>query len=515
MEDLRVLEQQQRESQQKLATDKLTKQHKLEQHSSIESKLSSLKYANGEQRAQLVRARDVLSRSTRELGSSKLRSEKSADSLKGFDRRLKKAHMSLRILNALCRKVDTEIILFRNKKCIVFRMKTRVLDSSAASRNGLNDAKHREQSMRKTLQEERVKAKNLIEQTTSVQTDVNGLEQDLAAAQAMASSTKLRAEGIASEVIAEDNRHDVAMKDMRSTAESTKKQVADNTARVEAVQKEIEVKKAQLLEAWKRCVQCQQEEGHELSPEPKNDGDTFSLDVNKVEATLEQERAALLLEEAERNRVSEWIRASRDEVSGLESKDGAAKEEALSIREAAEAAQKTESDRHKGNEKCLDELEEARRSVEGLRRSVSEYEETIGSERKRCGDKQLEQSETIQNRQVELEQFQAELANAVTAIQDLEGDFAEERECDERLVEKAKQDADSARSEFEEVRKKSEMLEMGPGTDIQKEVEDILQAQSILAEDTKEEIEQLCEGTCKLVYIGELFSPLFIARLLT
>jgi hypothetical protein len=140
-----------------------------------------------------------------------------------------------------------------------------------------------------------------------------------------------------------------------------------------------------------------------------------------------------------------------------------------------------------------------------------EYEETIGSERKRCG----KQSETIQNRQVELEQFQAELANAVTSIQDLEGDFAEERECDEWLVEKAKQDADSARSDFEEVRKKSEMLEMGPGMDIQKEVEDILQAQSILAEDTKEEIEQLCEGTCKLMYIGELFSPLFIARLLT
>jgi hypothetical protein len=315
MEDLRVLEQQQRESQQKLATDKLTKQHKLEQHSSIETKLSSLKYANGEQRVQLVRARDVLSRSTRELGSSKLRSEKSANSLKGFDRRLKKAHMSLRILNALCRKLDTEIIPFRNKKCIVFRMKTRVLDSSAASRNGLNDAKHHEQTMRKTLQEERVKAKNLIEQTTSVQTDVNGLEQDLAAAQAMASSTKLRAEGIASEVIAEDNRHDVAMKDMRSTAESTKKQVADNTACVEAVQKEIEVKKAQLLEAWKRCVQCQQEEDHELSPEPKNDGDTFSLDVNKVEATLEQERAALLLEEAERNRVSERIRVSNPRMA--------------------------------------------------------------------------------------------------------------------------------------------------------------------------------------------------------
>lgn len=508
MEDLRVLEQQQRESQRKLQTTKLTKQHKLEEQSSLESKLSSLKYANGEQRAQLARARDVLSRSTREMGSSKLCSDKSAESLKGFDSRLKKALMSLRILNALCRKMDTEIILFRNKKCIVLRLKSRMLDSFTASRNRHNDVKHREQSMRKTLQEEKIKTKNLMEQTTGLRSDVNGLGQDLATAQAMASSTKLRAEGIASEVIAEDNRHEVAMKDMRATAESLKTQVADKITRAEAVQKEIEMKKAQLLEAWKRCVKCQQEEGHELSPEPTNDGDTFSFDVNKAKATLEQDRAALLLDEAERDRVNEWLSASRDEVSGLESKDSAAREEAVSIRKATEVAQKTESDRRKANEKCIDELEEARRSVEGLRRSVSEYEETIGSERKRCGDKQVEQSECIQNRETELEQFKAELADAVTAIQELEGDFAEEQSCDARFVEKAKQDADSARSEFEEARKKSEMLETAPDTDIQKEVEDILQAQSILAEDSKDEIEQLYEGTCKHLKIVSVLSAL-------
>eukprot|EP00957_Ditylum_brightwellii_P159793 12162858-Ditylum_brightwellii.AAC.1 len=74
MEDLRVLEQQQRESQHMLQSIKLTREHKLEQRASLENKLSSVKYSNGERRAQLSRARDVLSKSTRELGTARLHS---------------------------------------------------------------------------------------------------------------------------------------------------------------------------------------------------------------------------------------------------------------------------------------------------------------------------------------------------------------------------------------------------------------------------------------------------------
>ena len=90
MEDLRILEQQQRDSQRLLASIKLTKQHKLEQRISLETKLSSLKYSNGESRAQLFRARDVMSKSTRELGTAKIHSERSSENLKKFDDKLKR-----------------------------------------------------------------------------------------------------------------------------------------------------------------------------------------------------------------------------------------------------------------------------------------------------------------------------------------------------------------------------------------------------------------------------------------
>jgi len=90
MEDLRVLEQQQRESQRLLASTKQTKKHRLDHRIALENKLSSLKYSNGESKQQLLRSREVLSRITRELGEARLRGGNYNDNLKRFDERLKK-----------------------------------------------------------------------------------------------------------------------------------------------------------------------------------------------------------------------------------------------------------------------------------------------------------------------------------------------------------------------------------------------------------------------------------------
>jgi hypothetical protein len=516
MADLRVLEQQQNESFRKLEAIKLTKQHKQSQHSSLESKLSSLKYANGEQRAQLVRSRDVLSRSTREMGATKLSSSKSSDSLKAFDSRLKKALTSKRILNALRHKVDSGIITLRNKRAIILRLKTQVADELTASTKRANDAKNHEDSLRKSIQDEKYETKNIIEDITSARSEVTGLGQDLANNHITLEDTKSRAECTMSDLVAEDKRHDSFMKQEYSKLEAYKKQEAEKKAREQEVLKEIELKRTQLLQSWKRCVQLQQEEGHELSPEPTEDAATPTLDVDKLQAVLDEEQAALLSDKTKRDDVNKSLTAAREEVASLESKDTAVLEEMESTTNATDDAQKVENDRKKANSKFLDELEKDRYSVRDLRRSVSELEESIGSERKRLDDRYAEQSEMIEKRQTEVEESKAELADALTTHQDLEGRFEEKQKSDSRLLEKAKREADSTRSDFEEARLQVEALKNAPDTDIQKEVEDIQQAQSILVEDTKDEIEQLCEGKCVVVLLCTLptVSILFLMSLL-
>jgi hypothetical protein len=445
MEDLRVLEQQQLESQRKLAAIKLTKQHKLEQRSTLESKLSSLKYANGEQRAQLVRARDVLSRCTRELGAAKLRSGRSSEALKAFDGRLKRALLSVRSLQVGRRKLDSEIVVLRNKESIILRLKSQVMDSLKAAEKRRDDAKHREQCLRKAIHDESLNAKCLIEQTTTIRSDISGLEQDLAAAEHMASLTKLRADTIIADSDAEDRRHDNEMQAILSKIEACKKKEADRTEQTKAMKKQIELKKAQILEAWKRCVQNQQEEGHELCPEPSDDGPAPSIDVKKLRAKLEEEQEALRVEKESYESWAESIKQYHEELANLASGEAASKKEAASIHKAAEEAQKVENDRRETGEKFLANLEKERREVYDLRRSVSELEEFNGQEKKRLENKFSVQAHAIEKCQVDLEEVKARLAAAGTTIHELEGSIEKAKKENAQAVEAAKQEADIIR----------------------------------------------------------------------
>lgn len=511
MEDLRVLEQQQRESQRKLAATKLSKQHKLEQQASLESKLSSLKYANGEQRAQLVRARDVLSRSTREVGASKLMSSKSGDALKAFDSRLKRALEVHRKLKAACRKIDAQTITLLAKDAARLRLRAKVEAKMELVRQETARVRHKEESLLEATQEERNKAKTLIEKTAALRADINGLEEDLSGAQTMAASTKSRAESIAAEVVEEDKRHEKVMQEMRLKMEALEKKKAEKNARKEAMLKEMKVKKAELHGLWERCVEIQKEEGHELSPEPTDDGPAPSLDLDKCKAKLKESRAALLAEQAERDRLKESLVADKQLLADLVAKAAAANQEAESIRKEAEAAQKVERERREAHDKFLEDLEKDRASVTELRRAKAELEESIGSDRKRRADQYSEQEATIQKRQAELEESRAELAAAVETIEILESALEESGARNTRLLQEAKQSADTARTEFEEVREEVEALEAAPDPEIQKEVEDILQAQSILAEDAKDEIAQLCEGKYNIVAPCSVLCRLSIA----
>jgi hypothetical protein len=494
MEDLRVLEQQQRESQRKLAAIKLIKQQKLEQRSALESKLSSLKYANGEQRAQLLRARDVLSRCTRELGAAKLHSGRSAEALKAFDCRLKRALVSARSLQFIRRKLDSGIIDLRNKEAIILRLKSQVLDSLKGAEKRRDDVKLREQSLRKAIHDEKLKAKHLIEQTTNIRSDAAGLEQDLAAAEQMAASTKLRAETIASEIDAEGRRHDNEMQSMRSKIEACEKKEAERADQTKTVKEQIELKKAQIYEAWQRCQQLQREEGHELSPEPSDDGPAPMIKIARLRTKLEKEREALRVEKAARDSLAECVHQGIEQLANLASSEAAAKKEVATILKAAEEAQKVEKGRREANEKFLVELEKERREVGDLRRSVSDLKESNGIEKKRLEDKVSEQALVIQKRQVELEEMKARLAAESTSIQELEASAEKEKKEKAQLVEAAKQEADTMRAKFEDVRREVEALENASDLDIEKEVADIQQAQSILVEDTKDEIARLCEG---------------------
>jgi len=208
MEDLRVLEQQQRDSQRLLASSKLTKQHKLEQRSSLDTKLSSLKYSNGEARAQLIHAREVLSKSTRELANAKLRSDRSSDNLKKFDEKLKKTLDVVRALHSKRRKLDNAIVRLANADATLKNREGKMMKEVKRLEMELEDAKHREQLVVKSIQGAKMKVQEFVEDTIRMRSELSGLETDLTSAQQMEASTKFRAESIRSEIEGEKKRYE-------------------------------------------------------------------------------------------------------------------------------------------------------------------------------------------------------------------------------------------------------------------------------------------------------------------
>jgi hypothetical protein len=79
MKDLRVLEQQQHESQRKLQHAQETKQRRIEYHATLETNLEQVKYQNGQNRAELSHMHNLLSKGQRSLGT-RIEIKESSDS---------------------------------------------------------------------------------------------------------------------------------------------------------------------------------------------------------------------------------------------------------------------------------------------------------------------------------------------------------------------------------------------------------------------------------------------------
>lgn len=88
LEDLRILEEQQHDSKQKLEAARLTKQRRQQQQTFLEQALDKLKYVNGLKRAELSNFHNVLSESQRLIHESRSISGRAGDNLRFFDKKL-------------------------------------------------------------------------------------------------------------------------------------------------------------------------------------------------------------------------------------------------------------------------------------------------------------------------------------------------------------------------------------------------------------------------------------------
>ena len=296
MEDLRVLEQQQQDSQRHLSAAKLAKQQRLEQRSQAETRLSRLKFSNGELRADLQQCRDVLSRSTRDLNSARLRADRGGGALRAYGARLEASLGTVRNLQFQRRRIDTAIAGLRSDEAGIERSRDdaeKVLRSSGLR---LEDARRREGLLLRSASDVKRRAGIISEETAGVRANLLGLEQDLAAAQQMEAETRFRCRGVKADVESERRRAGGRREELGGKIADARRRREEMIDRAMILRTAVGVKMGQLRDKWEECVRVQEEEGHDISPEPNSDGGEAlppSLDVSRIRARHERAGKAL------------------------------------------------------------------------------------------------------------------------------------------------------------------------------------------------------------------------------
>jgi hypothetical protein len=379
LEDLRVLEQQQREAQQKLANARATKVHRVEQHVAMESKLEHLKYSNGELRAQLRQSREILSCGTRALGARRLASGRASDDIREFERKLKKGLLSARMISASRRKIDSIFIVVENKQAVLMRLKLEAKEKLTVWETKMSKVQRSEEILRTSIQQEVVRGQKCAEDIATLRADNSESERDLLAAQSMEESTKLRSEAVQAQIVSETKHHDELVSEAKTQIENHEKVERDITSGEALLAKELQEKAPELHQAKQRIREYQQDEG--LHPDPPSadiNANCPLFDRQHFEKSLETDGSNAKTKAAENEVLRKSIELLRSTLTKTEEDAHRRKETASSLATSTQQLQVNEEERREDLMLFQNELERDRAEVCKLEQSAKEFEEARG-----------------------------------------------------------------------------------------------------------------------------------------
>jgi hypothetical protein len=381
MEDLRVLEQQQRDSQRKLANARVTKDHRLQQQMTLEVQLEQQKYTNGELRAQLRQHRDFLSSGTRELGVHRLAGAKAGDDIRDFETKLKQGLQTVRMNAALRRKIDSLHITLQNKEAILRRLEQEAKEKLNIQEREYLDAQHHEQSLRASIQAEVAKAQKHSGRIAILRTENTKLEQEVLAIQSSEESTRLRVEAVDAEIVAEKKRQTQAMSELKVRLENYEKGEKEMTAEEETLAVTFEEKSRELLELKKLIVSNQEAEGQSPSEYSINFQEPVpTFDEDKIKFSLESQESQITSKKVGNDKLKQQVETLRADIQRNEEEVMHNQDQVASMIDLARHQQATEKERRQEMLSVQEKLERERESVSKLIKSTQDLLDDLDRE---------------------------------------------------------------------------------------------------------------------------------------
>ncbi len=387
MNDLRILEQQQRESKRMLESMKLTKVHKLEQKKAIDVSLSNLKYQAGEMRAELQRANKELSKHHRQVLDARSRSEKSRKDSTRFDAKMKRAIGVARVLATYQNKVEAAMIGLNETNAQLNFKKGQMMSKLNAARVRRDDAKHRYDLLAKSIQTNQHKERAIREELSRIRSETTGNEHDLSSAQQIESQTKLRVQTIEHEVEMEQTRHVGAVADLESKHTEMASSKAKELLSVEKMKADIAAKKEELRKMWEKSNQIRKAEGHEVLPEPKWGVDQApSLDVARISVRVNAQEEELCSSKKEKENLHHSIVEMEERISTQKEEVITKRDSTSDLLKSAEKEREEEALLNKQMNEIVENADAECKEVEKLQETMNDLS---AAQEKSSGDMKL------------------------------------------------------------------------------------------------------------------------------
>lgn len=503
MNDLRILEQQQRESLRMLESIKLTKVHKLEQRKGLEVNLSNVKYQNGEMRAELQRANKELSQHHRQVLDARSRSEKSRKDSTRFDAKMKRVIGVARVLSTYQNKVEAAMIGLNETDAKLNFKKGQMMSKLNAANVRRDDAKHRYDLLTKAIQINQQKERSVKEDLSRIRSEIAGNEHDLSSAQQMESQTKLRVQTIEHEVELEKTRHIDTVADLEAkNAEMTYSKSKAHTSNEEK-RAAIAEKKSELRKMWEKSSQIRKEEGHEVLHEPKWGVDHApSLDVARISVRVSTQDEELRSSKSERDNL-------RLIIVEIEEGNTTQKEEAATKRDETSSFLKAvEKGREEQNrwKKQVSEVEEiADVECNEVTKLLESFKYLAAAQEKRSSDVKL-QLDKNENEISAVEAKIQSLDEEICALEESDSKFKEKESASSAKVEKEIADAQKAsdivQGVYERAQKEVAAYNALPDDTLALQMRQLDEAEQDIIDDANREREELCQSKfCRFVFL--------------
>ena len=491
MEDVRILEEQQRQADQKLDSAKRYKEQCTQHQQQVETTLSTLKYENGKNAELIQQQRITLQQCGRELGTLREEDTRADNDLRKFHDKLKKATACCRKIVSLYTQIDRATILLRKKETDQRRVLADAEDKAREAETRYAETVRHEELVLKAIQAGKQTANVLAEESAKAESNCAKLDNELATHRKMESASAASLQEAEEEVKAEKKRGEEAQAALRAKIADAERRRAEMMARLECLEGDEKEKQKEVDEAEAVSRQIQLQEEHEVTPE----GMPVNIDVSRIRAVAEKQAAIL---EQSRQTVNDLVQQNQTSQEKITA--GVEKEKTLQT--GIEERAKILEERQEGFVQSRaaigklgeEELQEERNQVDKIQTS---YDDVVADKESRDAEAVEKLEETTKLLEEDKVTY-AQLAEQVEAKQrekdELEDEYEKKKAAAAESIALAEAGANEANAQYEALKEEEAAIDAeSPEAEAEREMAETIRGGELLMEDGQKEIDEALE----------------------